>query len=274
MNALQTYFDENLYELDKEDIERLCKMNNDPIINNVIVGRRTHCYGLMLIDDQKSIDYQLFYINGKRDLRGFLLKMTLHHPERHAILLQFCQYLTESFDLDIFAVYNTFQEKTCSMAEQLGFYTIDPIELQKFTEDPNPAIAVKGTRGVIFTPMLKQLDYYEYIFGPIQSITPSIGVNFIYLMFNSKTNLVKIGKSKNPAFREKTLQSEEPEISLIAVWQASHQTETELHRQYKDKRVRGEWFKLALKDMTSIKDYMDATTKAYNRNDLIEPDKA
>jgi len=37
---------------------------------------------------------------------------------------------------------------------------------------------------------------------------------------------------------------------MIAVWEAHAQTETKLHQKYKDKRIRGEWFKLTLKDIT------------------------
>ncbi|MCX2432183.1 GIY-YIG nuclease family protein [Pedobacter sp. GR22-10] len=147
------------------------------------------------------------------------------------------------------------------MAEQLGFYTIDPIELQKHTNDPNPILAVKSSRGIIYAPMLKYLDCYEHIFWDMLQAIPTSENNFIYLMFNSKTKLIKIGKSKKPQYGEKTLQSEEPEITMIAVWEANAQTETSLHQKCKDKYICGEWFKLTLKDMAAIKDNKD-TEKA------------
>jgi len=73
----------------------------------------------MLIDANESVNYQLFYIKDNDDVKGYLIKMTLQDDQRHEIQA-FSQYVAECFDLDIFAVYNTFQEKTCSMAEQLG----------------------------------------------------------------------------------------------------------------------------------------------------------
>lgn len=113
--------------------------------------------------------------------------------------------------------------------------------------------------------MLRYLDLYEFIFGKPATVFPQPGKNFIYLMFNSKTHLVKIGKSKNPGFREKTLQSEEPEITMIAVWEATDQVERNLHQQYQHKRIRGEWFKLSFEELREIKAQMDqiSTTLYY-----------
>ena len=42
--------------------------------------------------------------------------------------------------------------------------------------------------------------------------------NRIYLMFNSRNGYTKIGRSINPKLREKTLQGEEPEIEMIAIF--------------------------------------------------------
>ena len=63
-----------------------------------------------------------------------------------------------------------------------------------------------------------------------------------YLMKDSNTGMYKIGMSTNPKFREKTLQSEKPTISMVKVW--NEDIEKELHEIYKYQRVRGEWFTL------------------------------
>jgi hypothetical protein len=63
-----------------------------------------------------------------------------------------------------------------------------------------------------------------------------------YLMKNKLNGLYKIGKSINPKYREKTLQSQEPEIEMVKVWQKD--IENDLHFKYKKYRKRGEWFKL------------------------------
>lgn len=76
---------------------------------------------------------------------------------------------------------------------------------------------------------------------------------FIYLMVNKRNGLYKIGKSDNPSIREKTLQSEEPEIELIYSFPGTSETENRLHTMYNGKRVRGEWFKLDPTDVEFIK---------------------
>ena len=71
-----------------------------------------------------------------------------------------------------------------------------------------------------------------------------------YLMKDSNTGLIKIGKAIDPKFRERTLQSEKPTISLFAI--CDNLIEDELHEKYNDKRVRGEWFKLGEDEVSDI----------------------
>jgi hypothetical protein len=66
-----------------------------------------------------------------------------------------------------------------------------------------------------------------------------------YLMKDKSTNLYKIGFSKNPLKREKTLQSQKPCIEIVKIWNKN--IEKELHNTYHKNRVRGEWF-----DLTNI----------------------
>mgnify|MGYP003670577991 FL=1 len=63
-----------------------------------------------------------------------------------------------------------------------------------------------------------------------------------YLIKDNLTKLYKIGRSKNPLNRERTLQSEKPSIKMVKVW--TENIETKLHKEYSNYRVRGEWFKL------------------------------
>ena len=63
-----------------------------------------------------------------------------------------------------------------------------------------------------------------------------------YIMKDLSTGLYKIGKSKNPEYRERTLQSEKPTIKMIKVFESD--IESNLHQEFSDLRVRGEWFKL------------------------------
>jgi hypothetical protein len=63
-----------------------------------------------------------------------------------------------------------------------------------------------------------------------------------YLIKNNHTKLYKIGYSKNPKHRERTLQSQEPNIKMVKIWNKN--IEKKLHKLYSEYRVRGEWFNL------------------------------
>jgi len=67
-------------------------------------------------------------------------------------------------------------------------------------------------------------------------------VGFVYLMIDNITNKVKIGFSRNPKYREATLQSQKPDISLLYTVESSIDFERHLHEKYNQQRVRGELF--------------------------------
>ena len=64
-----------------------------------------------------------------------------------------------------------------------------------------------------------------------------------YLIKNRRNGFYKIGRSKDPLKREQTLQSEEPDIVMVKTW--DEDIESKLHIEYKDYRIRGEWFELS-----------------------------
>jgi len=74
----------------------------------------------------------------------------------------------------------------------------------------------------------------------------------LYLMQNMRNNYYKIGKSTDPKFREKTLQSEEPEVKLIEIWENFGNLEKVIHKKLNSKRLRGEWFELTDSDINII----------------------
>ena len=79
----------------------------------------------------------------------------------------------------------------------------------------------------------------------------------IYLAVNNRNGYYKIGQSINPEIREKTLQSEEPEVEFIISFPGDKTTEKLLHDKYQDKRLRGEWFALNSEDVEFIKSLKD-----------------
>ncbi len=67
---------------------------------------------------------------------------------------------------------------------------------------------------------------------------------FVYLAKNHRNGFHKIGWSKRPKIREATLQSQEPEVSFIAIGKGTRALEIALHVKYAEFRLRGEWFDL------------------------------
>ena len=85
---------------------------------------------------------------------------------------------------------------------------------------------------------------------------PCAEITYVYQIFNKQNKFIKIGKSIQPLHRERTLQAQAPDIVMIAMWKAPGVEETNLHREYKDKRERGEWYALNFSDLREIKTYM------------------
>lgn len=68
--------------------------------------------------------------------------------------------------------------------------------------------------------------------------------NSLYLMKNNRDGRYKIGVSGNPKHREKTLQSQEPDIVLVGSWDKLAGHERAWHDYFSEWRQRGEWFDL------------------------------
>jgi hypothetical protein len=76
---------------------------------------------------------------------------------------------------------------------------------------------------------------------------------FIYLALDEKTEYIKIGRARNPSARERTLQSENPQVTMLSCGPANAELERELHLEYSQYRVRGEWFRLSNDQAEKIK---------------------
>lgn len=81
---------------------------------------------------------------------------------------------------------------------------------------------------------------------------------YVYLMEDLRNGRIKIGKSTSPRKREKTLQSEEPNVQLRFAIPCEDAIEKELHGEFAMKRVRGEWFQL---DKTQVLDLITRLTQ-------------
>src|SRR5436309_386763 len=81
-------------------------------------------------------------------------------------------------------------------------------------------------------------------------------LTFIYLMEDLRNGYFKIGRSANPGTRERTLQSEAPQVVMRLSIPAAEEHEKELHHRFSSKRIRGEWFALTANDVVSIVSFL------------------
>jgi hypothetical protein len=255
IQKIKDEFSELCFSLDHDNIVQMSNDSSDIYLHNVIVGIENECFGFRLSDNPDRFEYQIFYVNGEHNLRGFLLQMTLDNPNRDNLVFMFSNHLTQEFpDLDAIDAFNTFQQQTRSALEKENYFTMTSSQMEKF-EGKNPSFSIKGKRFEVITLIDKVKALREY-FGDRHTIELEESENYVYLMLNKRNGFIKIGTSIRPKFRERTLQSQEPEIFLLSIWAAPKAIEKELHKTFLDKRKRGEWFKLQSIDMKTIKDRM------------------
>jgi Meiotically up-regulated gene 113 len=68
----------------------------------------------------------------------------------------------------------------------------------------------------------------------------------IYFIQAGRYGPVKIGISKNPRKRLRALQVPNPKpLTLLGVMEGDSDTEKEVHREFRNSRIRGEWFSIS-----------------------------
>lgn len=250
--SLESKFYSSSFTLSREAIYLFNEKDNGPI-NNVITGISKECFGVRLFDDPTRFEADFFYISGYPELKGDLITIEIEDKDYWNLLFMFCKLLEEEYEMvDAIDAFNTFQSKLRGFLELSGFFTATNIDLKQF-EGKGATMMVNSKRGFKMIELIDKVELLRAFFNQqdVESEN-SEQSSFVYLMVNTQTSLIKIGTSKNPSFRERTLQSREPEVHLIAKWKCAKVVEKELHEKYKMKRVRGEWFRLKLKDINEI----------------------
>lgn len=244
------------FTLSKEDIRKLDEADNGPI-NNVIAGIARHCYGVRLYDDEHGLAADMFYINGVKQLKGDIITLDLRDSDYYGLLLRFCALLSDDYtDVNAVNAFNTFQQKLRGFLEKRGFFTTTSQELKPFQGKGAVMISL-ADRGIFKLDVIDKKEFYRDFFNNICAQEIEKDKNYIYLMLNTDTSLIKIGKSNNPRYRERTLHSQEPSVHLIALWLCDQEVEKLLHAKFKAKRVRGEWFRLTIRELTELEKFMN-----------------
>jgi hypothetical protein len=257
----QDYFDNYCRELNYSDLIELNKQDNNGALNNVIALIAENCYGVLIYEDKKFIEYVIYFANNSIKLRGISLEISigLDSQIRIQLLLEFCKLLNSEFpNIDVIDTFNIYQKRLRTGFEKLGYFTIGN-EIKEFA-GKNAVGMIVGRKGVIRFPTLDKLEMYRSFFYSNKNSQKysENNQNKIYLLLDRRNNLIKIGRSKILKIREKTLQSQNPNWELITAWIAPQKTENELHKIFQAKRVRGEWFSLTFIDLTEINEIMNS----------------
>lgn len=216
-----------IIDLDKSQIIILLKKNEEPYRCHLNLLEEKYSYHLLsLLKKIKFKESEYYFIEVYNKIQGFIIDSFLESG-----------WLGSSPDNDrktrfeLFLLYKDLNPK--SINERIHLYMIN--------EDNYIDSLINGLKAK------KRKEFFTMVKEEF---------NYIYILFNHDTKLYKIGFSKETEHREATLQSKEPNIKLLHKWIASKKIETQLHKIFKDKRVRGEWFNLEESDINEIIDFM------------------
>lgn len=264
-NYCQQYADNNICELDEEKIMRLYEFDKGHL-GNVIRGMEDECFGLFYYEE-KDKELFLFFVkrNTNISLTGLSMVIPLFSKYRNIFVFFFSKVLVERYSFnkkDECSIANTYQHLIKTACEQEGFLTENKEQLRN-----DGVTLVMSHRPILDVTFFKRDFFFEQYFNS-KLIEYALQNEYeaeekVYIMFNSRSLLYKIGYSTNPKRRERTLQGEDPELKLIACWITPKETEKELHNLFAKKRTRGEWFRLNLKDLEKIRNYMEQYNPFY-----------
>lgn len=248
-------FGDVCFTLSRKDIFELNEEDNGGI-NNVITGINKNCFGVKLFDDEPALHVHMYFINNEYELKGDIICLDLDDPEYFTLLFRFCLMIADDYkNIDAINALNILQTRLRSFLEKKGFFTATTLELKMF--EGKSAVAA-SSRPMKVVRLIDKVDFYRELFENNYKLEAEKDKEYVYLMVNEDTSLIKIGTSKKPHFREKTLQSQEPTIFIIALWCCDKILERQLHAKYSKNRVRGEWFRLKLRDLEDIGAFMNS----------------
>jgi len=244
---MDTDLNSKLFRLPTEVIQKMAKNDINGAIGNVLRGFRQHCYGVSV--EQDSIEnIEFFYINDSITEPGYIFRLKLGEDHFYELLCYFAIFLVEIYeDLEPSTVYNTYIEYLRTQLESRNIFTISTLELKPL-KGRNMTL-MTGGRPIEIVKNFEKKDFYKHYLNTPDSFEIKPNTNYLYLMLNTDTNYIKIGRSNDPKYRERTLHSKEPSVVLLKIWECEKEIERKLHMHFRQKKVRGEWFKLSLEDL-------------------------
>ena len=254
------YFQEKYYKVSHAALSDLNRKTPTEGLIRFLNGLNDFVYGVFLSNEDMSGSetIHLMYAEYTKEFSCFILPIPLDYPQTDELITVFAREINIlNTERDFFDTFNTFQHQRESVLEALGHFTFDP------STSPSGTLITVG-RKIVPIRKLDRVWFYENQFKDVthESLKFRDEENCIYLMVDDTNGMIKIGRSKNPKYREGTLQSKEPKTHIIAYWRAPKSIENELHRMFRHKRVRGEWFRLTISDLDEIKFHMESVCKS------------
>ena len=239
---------DKIYDLSREEILELSKTDTANV-GNVVRGLYNECFGISC-DTTKCEKVSFFYINYNSKIPGFIIQLELGDKNFYYDLLAFSVHLSKYYDLiDIIGIYNTFINYLRNILEQNDFITITSLELKKYG---SKKLELFTQSKIEIIKNFTKENFYKSLLEVNGKFDFKENTNYLYLMINENTGYFKIGHSKKPEYRERTLHSKEPEIKLLKVWECDKVIERKMHKHFSTKRERGEWFKLNIDDLIEL----------------------
>lgn len=248
------FFNGKLFSLDMSEIYELGEKSVE--IKNVILGNHRKA----IQTRGRGLDFELVFIGNNpisEMIEGYELQYRFKSENHAQTILGFCFFVSNKFPFNTpIALYNTFIDQMRSI------FSIQQIEV--ITQaDLNPIIEKYGNcqgtfaskTKLVYLRTFRESEVYQELFNfDKKSFVVDDDKQYVYLIFNEKNKYFKIGFSKNPLKREKTLQAEEPDIVILRIWERGRDFEKFLHKKYANFRVRGEWFKFGMIELLDLKE--------------------
>jgi hypothetical protein len=243
-----------IHELSQEDILELAKC--DTGIMNVCRG--VHRKAFSLIYHKEINHFDLVFVGEERAIKGYYLRYEFSMETHFNVICFFCFFIAGEFKfINAIHLYNGYINAFRTFFENQGITTVTATDKKAMLKKIGTGGIFFDPAGVIYLRDIKEIDFYTQLFSFDKvGFKPKLEAKYVYLIFNQQNGYFKIGRSKDPLKREKTLQAEEPEVALLKIWEAEPSFEKYLHKKYTTFRKRGEWFALTFKELYEIKDLM------------------
>lgn len=245
-----------IYTLDWNDIQLMNTLSKSIHLNNVIDGFNSKFFGVQNPTDDLS-EYDLVYISDDKGISGLILKTGRFEKNRDHLTLEFSRAIELRFkSSDFLVIFNTFQSQLKKLYESRGILCISEEVIS--SKDKMFFVNTRNKHSMDYLLTIDVLTIYKSFFEGGNYVRNIKNRPKVYLMYDNREGAVKIGETKDlienrvKGVSEPTKRVKDPLIECIIAWNTDKSLEIELHKKFKDLRIRGEWFDLRASDMKLI----------------------